>query len=171
MRFPVLVSSLLALSLAGCASVKSTEAFYIASTTQAFPPKPKDYPIPILDKMPKQGMESIGRLAFTSEEGFSFIRRSMEHNARRVGADAVYLKKVESQRVRSPYYVPAQTTWMRVPSYRRATVWDGSRRKGHRHRNVVVEDVTSIPVYRPGYWTEDIRTYTTIDSEMLRYKK
>ena len=51
----------------GCASVSSTSQFYFPVTTDVYPPKAKDIPIPILSKAPDKRHKVIGRLAFCSD--------------------------------------------------------------------------------------------------------
>lgn len=167
MKFHSIALGFALIFLAGCASVESTADFYIPSTTAVFPPKPKDYPIPILDAKPSRPTRVIGRLAFTSELGFPFMRKSMEYNARRVGADIVVLKHADSQTQILPYYVPPTTNWMPVSTYSHSSY----RGKHGKKRHATSESVTYIPVYQPGYWTQNTRIFTTIDSEMLVYRK
>ena len=70
---------LIAVSLfgVGCASVESTTQFYMPYTTKTFPPKSPETVIPILGKAPPESYSKIGRLAFETDLGWKFLRKSM----------------------------------------------------------------------------------------------
>ncbi len=78
--------------LSGCATVNSTAACYTSYGSRVYPAKPAAAVIPILTKFPSSPSTVIGRLAFESDRGWLFLRKSMVYNARVRGADAVVLK-------------------------------------------------------------------------------
>ena len=100
-------------TLSGCASVKSTAAYYTSYSTGVYPAKPPEAAIPILGKFPSRPYTTIGRLAFESDRGWRFLRKSMVYNAQVHGADAVVLKSATMRREVSFQHVPPQVTGCR----------------------------------------------------------
>jgi len=160
MRILRAVFALVALVLAGCASVSSTSQFYLPYTETVYPPKPKDARIPILGKAPARAHKVIGRLSFSTSEGWGFLRKSMEYNARQQGADAVILRSAQSRNRTTMVQVPAQFDWIPVsgPAYR--------DRKGR-----VCYGTTYVPIYRPGYTYPSTWTITSLVADMIVFKK
>ncbi|MEO8206318.1 MAG: hypothetical protein ABI615_09055 [Chthoniobacterales bacterium] len=154
---------LVGVSLMGCASVQSTSEYYIPNTTKVYPPKPKDAPIPILGEFPKEPYEIIGRLSFPSFRNFGFLRRSMEYNARKAGADAVVLRGVKSQVLNGAYYVPPTVEYVPVVNYYNN---NNCGKKGNRSGSYV----TTYPYFRPGYTVPYQNVMTTIDAQMILFK-
>lgn len=144
--------------LSGCASVKSTEQYYIPYTMKTYPPKPPDAFIPIVGKPPREGYVTIGRLAFQSYNGWNFMRKSMIYNAQIHGADAVVLKDVSSNTQTAFYQVPPQFNYVPV------TGTYCKNGKSYTYTNF-------IPVYQPGYLQPYTSTITAIDAEMIVLKK
>lgn len=147
----------LAFLLGGCASVKSTAIYYTPYTAKYYPPKPPDAPIPILGKAPSgERYKAIGRLAFETDQGWNFLRRSMIYNAQANGADAVILKNVNSRQQVSLVEVPPQTDWIPTTGYYQ------------RCKNGRVYSYTNwVPFFRPGYVQPVVDTITGIDAEMI----
>ena len=152
----------------GCASVSSTSRFYFPVTTDVYPPKPKDAPIPILGKAPDRRYKVIGRLAFHADLGWKFMRDSMTYNARANGADAVILKKAESKDQVNFTEVPPSTEWIAVPG-QVVAVNNGGGKK-HCHKQTYVTYPNYIPIYHPGYVRRWVQTIIGIDSEMIILK-
>ncbi len=144
--------------ISGCASVKSTEQFYIPYTMKAYPPKPPDAVIPIVGKPPKEGYTPIGRLAFQSYNGWNFMRKSMIYNAQIHGADAVLLRDASSNTQTSYVQVPPQFNYVPV------TGTYCKNGKSYTYTNYV-------PVFQPGYVQPYSSTITAIDAEMIVLKK
>lgn len=154
------LAAVAAFALAGCASVSSTAQFYFPYTNEMRPPKPKDAPIPIFEKAPRSSHKAIGRLAFSTTEGWGFLRKSMEYNARQNGADAVVLRSADARERSALVRVPASYDWVPVsgPACR--------DKKGR-----VYYSTTYLPIYRPGYTYPTTWTVTSIDAEMIVFKK
>jgi hypothetical protein len=150
-------------ALAGCVSVSSTADFYLAETTEVFPPKPKDAPIPILGSSPKQPYKVIGRLAFRSDLGWKFMRESMLYNARANGADAVILRSSDSRQQERFMQVPPRTDWVAVPG----PVFVEKKKNKTYYQTAP----SYIPVFRPGYVERFVDTIIGIDSEMIVFKR
>ena len=144
--------------LAGCASVKSTAMYYTPYTAKLYPPKPPEAPIPILGKAPPERYTTIGRLAFETDQGWNFLRKSMVYNAQANGADAVVLKKVNSRQQLYLTEVPPQTDWVPVTNYYQKC------RDGETYSYT-----NWVPFFRPGYVREDVAEITAIDSEMIMW--
>jgi len=144
-------------SLPGCVSVKSTAVYYKSYSIRAYPAKPPEAVIPILVQPPRRPHTVIGRLAFESDRGWSFLRKSMVYNAQIHGADAVVLKSAPTRREVSIRQVPPQIDW--VPA--------GTRRHG-KHGRVSTHWV---PFLRPGYTQRWVNEITAIDAEMIVFEK
>lgn len=153
---------LLVFFLVGCASVESTALYYIPSTTEIYPPKPKDDPVPVVGERPSEPHQVIGRLAFSSTRGFDFFLRSMEYNARRVGADLVYLKHSATEPLPYSYWVPPRTRFVPVGGATTVRKKDGER--------VTYRYWRDIPVFEPGYVVRGVDLLTSIDAEMIVLK-
>jgi len=151
---------LLTLGLTGCASVGSTSIYYFPSTTNLYPPKPKNAPIPILGKSPDRPYKSIGNLTFSSTRGWPFLRDSILYNARVNGADAAILRETNSRQQTRLVTVPPRFNYIPVPGpvYR--------NKKGE-----VYYGTTYIPDFQPGYVFPSTWTITSIDAEMIVFKK
>lgn len=154
------IAGLFSLALVGCASVSSTSMYYFPSTTTVYPPKPKDAVIPILGKSPDRPYKSIGRLTFASTRGWPFLRDSILYNARVNGADAAILRDTNSQQQTRLVTVPPRFNYIPVPGpvYR--------NKKGQ-----VYYGTTYIPDFQPGYVFPSTWTITSIDAEMVVFKK
>lgn len=148
----------LALLLAGCASPKDTAVYYLSTTGKTYPPKPKDYPVPILNKPPEQPHTVIGRLGFATDLGWRFVYKSMLYNARANGADAVVLKNLKIKTVKNFAKVPPRMDWIPV-----TTLYN----RGGCSRPIV----TYLPSYRPGYIQEWKSEHVAFDSEMIVFKR
>ena len=157
---PVLAAALALSLLGGCASVRSTAIYYTPYTAKYRQPKPPGTLIPILGKVPKEGYTAIGRLAFETDLGWNFLRKSMIYNAQITGADAVILKGVNMRQQRYLTQVPPQVDWIPVGNYYR-NCRDGETYGG----------TNWVPFFRPGYVQENIENITAIDSEMIVLKK
>jgi hypothetical protein len=158
--FSLICSGLVLLLLAGCASVSSTSIYYLPYTTDTYPPKAPDAEIPILGKAPDRPYKTIGRLAFSTANGWRFLRESMLYNARVNGADAVILKDTSSRKELGIVQVPPRFNWIPVPGPAYRT------KKGD-----VYYGTTYIPDYQPGYAYPTTWTMTGIDAEMIVFKK
>ena len=144
---------------AGCASVESTAQFYMPYTTKTFPPKPPEAVIPILGKAPPESYTKIGRLAFETDLGWKFLRKSMIYNAQANGADAVILKNVSTRDRLNTVQVPPRMEYYPVQNYYRG-----------RHGKVY-GSTQWIPYFQPGYTQQWVDQITAIDAEMIVTKK
>ncbi len=150
----LLLAAFALLALGGCASVEGTAIYYTPTTLNFYPPKPKDWPVPILGKAPNESYQTIGRLAFQSDLGFRFMRRAIEYNARVNGADAVILKDVAGRREVFLTRVPPRVDW--VPFY-------GGGPYGYYGPGFV----RYYPIWQPGYVQANEALITSIDAEMI----
>jgi len=143
----------------GCASVTGTTVYYTPYTANYYPPKSPQTPIPILAKRPDRPYVAIGRLAFASDLGWPFLQKSMVYNAQINGADAVILKSTGNWQQSSVVQVPPQVNW--VPS--------GGFVRGRCGR--VYAYNSWVPVFSPGYVQPYVDNITSIDAEMIVFKK
>lgn len=151
--------ALVSLFAVGCASVESTTQFYMPYTTKTYPPKPPETPIPILGKAPPERFTKIGRLAFETDLGWKFLRKSMIYNAQVHGADAVLLKNVSTREKLNTVQVPPRIDYYPVQNYYRG-----------RHGKVY-GSTQWIPYFQPGYTQQWVDQITAIDAEMIVTKK
>jgi len=141
------------LLLAGCASVESTSVYY--KSLKDFPAKAPDAQIPILTIRPKRPFTVIGRLAFESDRGWNFLRKSMIYNAQVHGADAVWLKSSKTRREISFQHLPPRMDWYPV-----------SRRSNHGKI-----DTRLAPYMRPEPPLRWVSDFTAIDARMIVFDK
>jgi hypothetical protein len=160
-----LLLAVLLAGFSGCASVSSTSQFYFPATTDVYPPKAKDAPIPILGNAPDRRYRVIGRLSFCSDIGWRFMRDSMIYNARANGADAVILKRAESKDQLRFTEIPPHTDWIPVSGQVVAT-----NNGKHCGNQTYVSNPAYMPVYRPGYIRRWVQTIIGIDAEMIVIK-
>ena len=147
------------LGLSGCTTVESTAIYYLPYSTKVYPPKAKDAPIPILGKAPKRAHTVIGRLAFSTDMGWKFLRESMLYNARMNGADAVVLRDARSRTEWGLMQVPPRMDWVPGPG------------PAYRNKKGDVYYTTQwYPYFRPGYTMPVQETITGIDAEMIVFK-
>jgi len=150
------------LAVVGCASVESTAVYYTPYSTETYPPKEKDAVIPIVGKPPTEPHQAIGELKFSSNRSYRWLKKSIEYNARRVGADLVYMRESSSEPAPYSYYVPPRTRWIPVGGYTTVKKKDGERVvRGYRR---------TIPVWEPGYTVQGMDIITSIDAEMIVLK-
>lgn len=142
--------------LSGCATVNSTAAYYTSYGSRVYPAKPAAAVIPILTRFPSSPYTAIGRLAFESDRGWLFLRKSMVYNGRVHGADAVVLKSATTRREISFRQVPPQVDWVPIGSQR------GKYGKIYSHR---------VQFVRPGYTKRRVGVITAIDAEMIVLEK
>lgn len=166
--YSTLTLLVLAVLFTGCVSVSSTSQFYFPVTTDVYPPKPKDYPVPILGKAPDKPYKVIGRLAFQSDMDWKFMRDSILYNARSNGADAVILKNAASKEQVNYTPVPPRTDWIPMPGPVVA-VNNGGGKKNCNNVSYVSYPYY-MPVYRPGYISRWVQTIIGIDAEMIVLK-
>ena len=157
------------LVLSGCAALermqmRPTEVYYIASTTERFAPKPPEFAIPVLDRPPSRS-RVIGAYQFTTQNGRAFAIRSAVYNARRVGADAIWMRNL--QEWAEPYIVPAHwETHQEIRRERRRIRMRGANGAPDQVREEVVEFPIDRPIWVPAQHL--LHHFTSIDARMLR---
>lgn len=164
-----------ALAFGGCAAMKQahlhdTEVFYRASTMDVYAAKPKESEIPILNVLPARS-KVIGHFGFTTPKGSQFAMEAATYNARRVGADAVLIRKLDERSEPYSYFVPPET--VSVPHTRAINdpIWikDQNGQPGHWEYRRRYETFYSME-QRPGHMVSGTNHRTTIDALMLRQK-
>jgi hypothetical protein len=158
---PLLLVVPVALLLSACASVKSTAVFYTPTTSVFYPPKESQEVVPILNETPSRSYTEIGRFAFQTELGYSFVQRALEYNAQRAGADAVIIKKYQSWSVPSYYTVPPVYGWIPVGGYYGGCGrWGGGWYEGG-----------AIPFAYPGYTGVTYQNFIGVDARMIVFRR
>jgi hypothetical protein len=156
--FQLSLLGLLTLLFSACVSVKSTAVFYSPSTAGFYPPKDKNAIIPILNAPPGRPYTEIGRLAFQTDQGYPFVMKAMEYNARQAGADAVIVKESKNWTVPLSYSVPPTVTWVPVGGWYGGGcgAWYGG---------------AMVPVTSPGYVGVTYQNFMGVDARMIVYKQ
>jgi hypothetical protein len=152
------------------AALRRSELYYKATSLERLPPKPETEPIPFLDRVPK-GSRVLGVFQFSTERGRDFAMRSIEHNARKAGADAVWVRGQGEGQFPQSHYVPAH--WESRPftrfEQRRYTIPGGPGKPAR-----IVFDTLPVTGYRTEFvpeqrWTNLIH-YNTVDALMLKLR-
>lgn len=162
-----LAALLLVLALAGCETVRSTAQFYRPYTTDIFPPKPKDFLVPILGVKPKRQHVVLGRLVFSAGQSHSFMIRSIEYNARRVGADAAILLESKTTSEQYTYLMPGYVSYEPVPVFGPPHPFGGC---GRPYCSACYTHVGYKPFYHPGYTGVGTFVRHHIDALLIRFE-
>ncbi|PAZ01413.1 MAG: hypothetical protein CAK90_00510 [Spartobacteria bacterium AMD-G4] len=169
----VLTALSLALLLVGCESVSYTAQFYRPSTARVFPPKPKDYSVPIFSKPPDRPYTVIGRLSFTANASYDFMIRAIHYNTRLQGGDAAIMLHEDIEQRPYNYYVPGYTSYVPVTTYSFGTTnsrYCGPGGPTRRSEYGTSTSTTYLPAFNPGYMGVGMLTLRSIDASIIRYK-
>jgi len=172
----LLCSMALLNALTSCETMSATSQFYRPVTTQVFPPKPKDFPIPILGAAPKKKYEVIGRLSFSAGRDYGYMIKAIEYNARQAGADAAILVDSSSTSHQYTYTVPGYVATQPVTTYTTGLAYSagnycGSRGYGYGGSTYGSSTSTTyVPVYNPGYTGVGTVVRHSIDALMIVFK-
>lgn len=174
LRLPgALVAGALALQgLGGCAALnraalRRTEVFYRAETVEKIPEKPADFPVPVLNSRPR-GSRILGTFAFTTDRSGEFAIESARHNARKCGADAVWMRGLRQWAEPYTQYVPAQTNFLPSTQWISGPVWRPGPGAGGRWQRGGAMVQTFGVVYSPPYMVSGWSRFTAIDTVMLQ---
>jgi hypothetical protein len=171
----MLLGVCLLLGLSGCAAIermqlRPTEVYYVANTTEYFPPKPSDFVVPVLNQPPPRS-RTIGVFQFKTLKDRAFALKSALYNARRVGADAVWIRSIHEWAEPYAYDVPDhwETRW--ETRVERHVV----RSKGKNGApDQISEEIINIPVQRqmwvPTQHVSGFNHFTSIDAAMVRLR-
>lgn len=169
-------AALILLGASGCATFEKaalgrSELYYKATSLERLEPKPDTEKIPFLDRVPK-GSRVLGVFQFSTERGRDFAMRSVEHNARKAGADAVWVRGLGEGRIPQSQFVPAH--WEARPftrfELRRYALPAGPERPPR-----MIVDTLPVTGYRHEFvpeqrWTSIVH-YTTVDALMLKLRQ
>ena len=172
-RTKILPLSLVLALFTGCETVSSTKQFYRPLTSNVYPPKPKDYPIPVLGAAPNRKFVAIGRLSFSAGHGYNYMIRAIEFNARQAGGDAAIMVDSSSSAQQYTYQVPGYTTQQPVTTYSsgQATAnYYGSGGYGYGSAYGSGTSTTYVPVYHPGYTGVGTAVRHNIDAVIIKYQ-
>ena len=159
----------------GCKSVNYTSLFYQSASAKTYPPKPKDYNVPILDAAPARPYEIIGRLTFSASHGQNFMIKALKYNARRAGADAAIVLSSSSSEEQTIRQVQGYTSMVQVPANATGTTYGKGPGTapadlyGYPH-NSYGGSTAYVPVYHPGYTVQQTAIRYSIDAQMIVYK-
>ncbi len=163
----------LALALGGCAALERmnmapTEPYYLAHTPERFTPKPRGYAIPILAQPPPQS-RPIGTFQFKTNKGRGYSTEAAIYNARRVGADSVWVRGIQEWAEPYAYDISAHWETRHHTVYKRRTI----RHKGSAGQPDSFQEITEpenimTQVFVPHQHITGIHHFTSIDSVMYR---
>ncbi|MEI8292371.1 MAG: hypothetical protein WCG66_00120 [bacterium] len=168
-----LLAFALSILLCGCESVSSTSQFYRPVTARVYPPKPKDYNVPIFSKPPDRPYTEIGRLSFTATAGYDFMIKAIQYNARIHGGDAAIMLHENTEQRPYNYYVPGYTSYVPVTTYSFGAANSaicGPGGPGRRTEYGTSTSTTYLPAFNPGYISVGMLTLHSIDALIIRYK-
>ena len=161
--------------MTGCAamerlSMRPTEPYYLSNTQEQFPPKPREFQVPMLSQSPQQS-RPIGIFQFTTRNGRSFAIRAAAYNARRVGADAVWMRNVQEWSEPYAYDIPAHWETKYETVYRKRHVTT----KGQPGQPDVVREETypetiERHIFVPTEHVSGFHHFTSIDAVMYRQR-
>ena len=147
--------------------LRETEVYYRKEPGVQTIPRGADAPVSILSRQPKNA-KVLGRLVFSTTRDASFAMDAVRYNARKVGADAVVMRKFEEKRIPYTWYMPSQVVWER--HYRpmmHGIFVRGRDGVGYWHRTPIMDTYT-VPSYRPGHTVSEIWQQVDVDAVMLR---
>jgi hypothetical protein len=162
-----------ALTLAGCAALeraqmRPTEVYYIASSTEQFAPKPKEFTPPVLSSPPRSA-KPIGVFQYTTESGRSFAIKSAIYNGRRVGADAIWLRNIQEWSEPYAYDVPAHfENYWETRQERRIVREKGRPGEPDRVREEYYPVTSLVQRWVPTRHYSGFHHFTAIDAQMFR---
>lgn len=171
----LLLATLPAFFLSGCSALhqkrlRQTEAFYRASTLESFAPKPPQAQIPVLNSMPARSAV-IGTFQYKTTRDTHFAIDAAVHNARKAGADAVVIRKIDERTIPFSYYIPPET--VSIPRTRETIrpIWVKGKNgaPGHWEPGRTFETQYFLE-HRPGRVVSGMTHETTIDAAMIRQK-
>ncbi len=115
------------LLLSGCAALhrsalRRTEVFYRAETLEKLPEKASGTPVRVLNVRPS-GSRILGTFEFTTDRSAEFALESAQHNARKCGADAVWVRQLRQWAEPYTQYIPAQTSFVPSTQWISGPVW------------------------------------------------
>lgn len=171
MNRPIALLALLATALlTGCQSYTWTERYYRPYTVQQFPPVPEKVPIPLLDRNPREPFTTLGRLTFTAHGTADYMLKAVEHNARKVGADAAVVKSLD--RTEHPWerWVPPQTHYHPVTYYQEVRTTHGKKHKDDPCERTTYSTTTWVPEFEPGRMEYGVDVSHSIDAYLIRFK-
>jgi hypothetical protein len=163
---------------AGCETVSSTAEYYRPLTTQIYPPKPDSYKVTIFGAPPKRNYEVIGRLTFNDDNGYDFMIKAIEYNARQAGADAAIMLYSSNSLEQYTYTVPGHTTHEAVTTYSSGSSYgnanlngsDGYSGTANFNEDSFGTSTTYVPVNHPAHNEVGTRMRYYIDAEMIVFK-
>jgi nitroreductase len=175
-RLGALIALLLtSLSLTSCAfmervSMRETEAFYLANSQEQFPAKPATFSMPTLSQQPQRS-RPIGIFQFKTQKGRGFATQAAIYNARRVGADSLWVRGI--QEWSEPYAFDVPEHW--EPHYetvyrRRPITIRGEGGQPDQTRVQTVPETILRQIWVPTQHVSGFNHFTSIDAVMYRYR-
>jgi hypothetical protein len=157
--------------LTGCAALhrvalRRTEVFYRAETVEKLPEKPPDFPVRVLNTRPRSS-RMLGTFAFTTDRSAEFAMESAQHNARKCGADAVWVRSLRQWAEPYTQYVPAQTNFVPSTQWISGPVWRPGVGGGRWQREGSFVQTFGV-YYSSPYMVSGWSRFTAIDAVMLQ---
>ena len=103
-------------------ALRRTEVFYRAETLEKLPEKASGTPVRVLNVRPS-GSRILGTFEFTTDRSAEFALESAQHNARKCGADAVWVRQLRQWAEPYTQYIPAHTSFVPSTQWISGPVW------------------------------------------------
>jgi hypothetical protein len=163
----------LAAALGGCAAMERmqmapTEPYYLAHTSETFPPKPRKYAMPMLAQPPPNS-RPIGLFQFKTTKGRGHATEAATYNARRVGADAIWVRGIQEWAEPYAYDIPSHWESQHRTVFRRRIIHQrGSAGQPDSFREITEPETILTQVWVPAQHISGIHHFTSVDSVMYR---
>lgn len=159
--------------LGGCAALhraalRETEVYFRSETMEKYAPKQADQVIPVLNTRPAKS-QTLGVFQFTTNKGAKFAMESALYNARKCGADAIYVRNLQDWSQPYAYYVPAQTNFIPSTHFISGSIWVPARAGSPGYwarRNAAVQSFGMS--YSPAHTVSGWNHFSSIDAVMIR---
>lgn len=161
-RLAWIVALAVSLGAAGCGpGYESTADLYEPVSVETFPPLSETAFVPVADEAPFQRpYKVIGRIEFSTTRGPRWIEGALQWHARRVGADAVLVRRRES---RQEQYTRYSSGYPYGPRVRLGTVYT----RGGKHGYVATYYDWWDPWYDRGYYESAVRTRVSVEADFV----
>jgi len=176
--FSFLRALLIVCLVGGFTSCSLFSPTYQSLTTHKYPPKPKDYPIPLFSPEPREKFQVIGRLILRGTDysddntakstNKDDLIRDIQNKARRVGADAVVMIKSDWHVVQDTHYYPGSWSDFSPPSPPSAPPKNATKSEMADYRRSAGQ--CSPREYTPAYTRTKAKTTYTFEAQMIVYK-
>lgn len=148
-------------------ALRKTEIFYRAQTLETIPEKSPEFAVRVLNAKPP-GAKVLGTFEFTTDRSNSFALESAQHNARKHGADAVWVRSLRQWAEPYTQYIPGQTTFIPSTQWISGSAWRPNPGGGGRFYRAGGVVQTFGLYYSPPQTISGWARFSSIDAVMLK---